>query len=82
MSPPDLTDHEEALLRDVVRVPISPITQRYTRLGWNPKTGNSTKDRVIEKHLAVFASVTTPTGVVKILSLTNAGRTFLQTKRS
>jgi hypothetical protein len=81
VSPMPVGDHEEELLRDVNALPISPITERYVRLGWNPKTGNTMKDRVIEKRLAVFEPVTTPTGVVKILSLTDSGRAFLVGKQ-
>lgn len=73
-----LSDREEALLRDIASQPISPITQRYERLGWNAKTGNSVKDLVIAKNLARFQLVSTPTARVKILSLTDAGVSYLE----
>jgi energy-coupling factor transporter ATP-binding protein EcfA2 len=75
-----VAEREETLLRDVNEQPIAPITERYARLGWNPKVGNSVKDAVIGKRLATFEAITTPTGVVKILSLTDAGRALLVTR--
>jgi energy-coupling factor transporter ATP-binding protein EcfA2 len=76
--PSALTAREEELLHDVARQPISTITDRYTRLGWNAKTGNATKDALIEKGYATFDPVTTPTGQVKILSLTAHARELLE----
>lgn len=70
---PVMTDRECALLADVAAQPISTITARYERLGWNYKTGNAIKDAVITKRLATFDPVITPTGQVKILSLTTDG---------
>ena len=74
---PGPTDREEQLLRDVAAMPISPITQRYERLGWNAKTGNTIKDAVIRKGFARFENVSTPTARVKILSLTDDGASCL-----
>src|SRR5581483_3571007 len=66
-----LSEREDQLLRDVAQTPISTLTNRYARLGWNAKTGNAIKDNVIAKGFATFEPVTTPTGQVKILSLTD-----------
>ncbi len=76
-APPMPTEREEQLLRDVAASPISTITNRYERLGWNYKTGNAIKDAVISKGFATFDPVTTPTGQVKILSLTDCARDLL-----
>lgn len=73
-------EKEDALLRDVNEHPISGVTRRYERLGWSAKTGNAAKDGVIRKGLAGFTSVTTPTGIVKILGLTEAGEAYLREK--
>lgn len=73
-----VSERETQLLRDVVEHPISTITKRYERLGWNYKTGNAIKDSVIAKELARFDPVVTPTGQVKILSLTDRGSDFLE----
>lgn len=75
---PTLNLREEELLHDVAARPISTITDRYERLGWNAKTGNASKDGVITKGFATFTSVVTPTGQVKILSLTDRAREFLE----
>jgi len=72
------TDRELDLLRDVAEHPISTITNRYERLAWNYKTGNAMKDAVIAKGLATFDPVVTPTGQVKILSLTDRARDLLE----
>jgi hypothetical protein len=66
------------LLRDVAEHPISMITHRYERLAWNYKTGNAIKDAVISKGFATFDPVPTPTGQVKILSLTDRARDLLE----
>lgn len=73
-----MTPREHALLTDVATTPISTITNRYERLGWNYKTGNTIKDSVISKGLATFHTVGTPTGQVKILSLTDHARGHLE----
>ncbi len=68
-----LGEREEALLRDVATTPISPITQRYQRLGWHVDAGNRAKDGIIKRGLARFDAVSTPRGQVKILTLTSEG---------
>lgn len=82
LTPPSLstkpvTEREGQLLRDVAAMPICPITQRYERLAWNAKVGNTIKDQVISKALARFETVSTPTARVKILSLTDEGVAYL-----
>jgi hypothetical protein len=72
--PKPATARDLQLLHDVVQHPISTITQRYARLGWNAKTGNAIKDSIIAKGYASFAAVTIPSGQVKILSLTEQAR--------
>jgi energy-coupling factor transporter ATP-binding protein EcfA2 len=76
-APLTVSEREMLLLRDVAETPIRTITQRYAHLGWNPRAGNAIKDALITKHLARFEPVPTPTGQVKILSLTDAGRDVL-----
>lgn len=75
-SPP--AERELQLLRDVAEHPISTITKRYERLGWNYRLGNTLKDAVIRNGLARFDPVSTPTAQVKILSLTDHGRDVLE----
>lgn len=71
-------EKETALLRDIAAHPISGVTARYERLGWNPKTGNNIKDHIITKGLAGFEDVPTATGRVKILTLTKKGEELLE----
>jgi hypothetical protein len=78
VTPAACSAREKELLLDVARQPISTITDRYARLGWNAKTGNTVKDVLLDKGLATFDPVTTPTGQVKILSLTEQAREILE----
>ena len=73
-----LSEREHALLVDIAEYPIATITERYQRLGWNTRTGNTTKDAAINKGFAYFEDVSIPTGRVRILSLTQKGRTYLR----
>lgn len=75
-----ITAREEELLRDIAAQPISLITKRYERLGWNAKIGNTIKDALISHGLARFDDVSTPTARVKILSLTQKGEAYLRTR--
>lgn len=77
---PSITEREAALLCDVAMVPISPITHRYQRLEWHMEIGNRVKNEIIKKGLARFDAVSTPTGQVKILTLTSAGIAILASR--
>jgi len=76
----EVTDQELEMLKDIVTHPISSITQRYKRLGWNSKTGNRVKDSILKMQLAYFEKVKIPKGQVKILSLSEKGQVFLYEK--
>lgn len=71
--PPPISERENALLIDILQFPITTITGRYQRLGWNAYTGNLVKDQLLNKGLAFFEPVSTPTGRVKILQLSATG---------
>jgi hypothetical protein len=75
-SSPAVSEREHALLLDILEYPIAGITERYERLGWNA-SGNKIKDQVLANALAYFDPVSTPTGRVKILCLTESGTTLL-----
>jgi hypothetical protein len=64
---------EETLLLDIAKWPISTVTERYQRLGWNPKTGNAIKNCIIRKGFAEFFTLDVQRGRVKLLSVTPAG---------
>jgi len=61
------------LFSDVLLYPVSKMTARYERLGWNQKTGNAVKNKLLGKGLVRVENVTTPHGRVRILSLTDSG---------
>ncbi len=72
-----VSEKEHALLVDIAEHPISYITERYSRLGWNPKTGNGIKDTVIAKELAQFEEIPRPNGAIRILCLTKEGESHV-----
>lgn len=76
----ELSEDEFTLLLDVVDHPISTITERYKRLGWNFKKGNNVKDCLLVEEVARFKGIKTPDGWVKILYLTRKGREVLKDK--
>ncbi|HEY4360274.1 MAG TPA: hypothetical protein VGN17_04875 [Bryobacteraceae bacterium] len=68
-----LRPREHELLLDVAAHPISAVTERYARLGWNPKTGNGIKDAVLQAGLVEFVVIDAGRTRVKLLTLTSAG---------
>jgi len=76
-APGPTSDKDDALLRDIAKNPISGITQRYSRLAWNPKTGHSVTRRLLARKLVAFEYVVTPNARIKILRLTIDGRAHL-----
>jgi len=74
----DLNEREFVFLKDIIENPISTITERYKRLGWSTRTANLVKDSLLSMDLAKFDEVAIPSGRVKILSLTQKGRTFMR----
>jgi hypothetical protein len=73
VSQEELRPREHELLLDVAAHPISTVTERYARLGWNPKTGNAIKDAVLSQGLVEFLTLEAGRGRVKLLMLTAAG---------
>lgn len=71
---PKPPSERDQLLHDDVQHPISTITQRYERLGWNAKPATRSRTASSAKGYASFTPVTTPTGQVKILGLTEQAR--------
>jgi hypothetical protein len=67
-----------ALLGDIGRYPISTVTERYQRLGWNPNTGNQIKDEILKRALAEFEVIDVQRGRVKLLTLTPAGEDLVR----
>jgi hypothetical protein len=75
-----ITDKEHALLADIARDPISTTTQRYDRLGWNPKIGTSTNKALLSRGLVEFELVNTTRAVTKILRLTPTAIAYVRSK--
>lgn len=73
-----IAEKEQLLLDDIAAFPISTVTQRYERLGWNPKTGNTTKDKLLASGLATFEVLPVLNSRVKLLALTERGSTTLR----
>jgi hypothetical protein len=72
-----LTARQVMLLQDIKDHPISTVTERYARLGWNPKTGTLVTGSVLDAGLARFEPVKTRTAQLKILTLTKQGATLI-----
>jgi hypothetical protein len=75
-----ITEKEHALLVDIAREPISTTTQRYDRLGWNPRVGTSTNKGLLLRGLVAFESVNTTRAVTKILRLTPAAVSYVRSQ--
>lgn len=72
-----ITPRDEMLLGAIRDHPSSTITEHYRRAGWHPEIGNRTKTSIITKGLARIETIRTPTGTVKLLTLTPLGREHL-----
>ena len=73
-----IAEKEQTLLDDIARFPISTVTQRYERLGWNPKTGNAVKDKLLASGLVVFEILPVLNSRVKLLAVTEQGAADLK----
>jgi len=69
-----LSDSERRFLEDIALQPISGVVARYTRLGMNRYQGNQIQNILLEKKLITWRGVSTMTGRLKVLVLTDAGK--------
>lgn len=69
-----ISDIEKRFLEDIAKFPISGVVARYARLGMNRYQGNQIQNRLIEKKLVTWRGVSTKTGRLKVLVLTDAGK--------
>ena len=69
-----LGENERRFLEDIASHPISGVVARYTRLGINRYQGNQIQNRLIEKKLISWRPVSTSSGRLKVLVLTDAGK--------
>jgi hypothetical protein len=77
----EVGSREHLLLLDIAAVPISKVTERYARLGWNPKTGTEIQNAVLRHGLADFVTLEIGRGSrVKLLTLTAAGEAIVRSE--
>ena len=65
-------------LNDINDYSLSGLTERYKRLGINPRVGNSIKQAVISGELAGIRKIVTRKGWVALLFLTEKGKGMLR----
>jgi len=71
-------DRERELLLDIVRHPVSVITERYKRLGWTAHTGTKVKRALLERQLVTQEDLPVPEGKVSLLKLTPKGKALVE----
>jgi hypothetical protein len=69
-----VSEGELEFLRDVDEHPVSPVTERYARVGLSPKQGTSLVSQLINRELLSAATIPIPGSHVKLLDLTPEGR--------
>jgi hypothetical protein len=65
---------ERRFLEDIARFPISGVVARYARLGLNRYQGNNLQRQLLDKGLICWRPVSTRTGRLKVLVLSDAGK--------
>jgi len=73
----DLTTKERKFLEDVLRCETSSITDRYHRLGFSSRFGNSVQNSLLLKGLLSSTLVSFGNSRIKAVSVTEKGRTML-----
>jgi hypothetical protein len=73
-----VTPEEKHLLADILLHNSSGMVERYNRLMISRRKGNWLKDSLIRKGFVTIDSLSTPTGTVKILKLSEAGKECLR----
>lgn len=69
---------EKSLLVDVLSYPVCAVSTRYKKLGMNPRQGTSLKDALVGKGYLNSVEISTGTGRVLLLELTDKGRGYLR----
>lgn len=72
-----LSEEEDALLRDVVDRPFAKLSERYEQLS-SVNKGNEAKQGLLEKGLVRERPVSAVRGRMKLLEVTDAGRSYLE----
>jgi hypothetical protein len=68
---------ERSLLRDIAENPLSVVTERYGRLGWNVYAGTAVKRKLLERGLVEQEKIGVPQGSVTLLKVTETGMGLL-----
>ena len=68
------------MLVDIAGYPLSVVTERYKRLGWNAGTGTKIKRSLLEKGLVEQEKVSVPHGSVTLLKVTQHGKSLLESQ--
>jgi DNA-binding MarR family transcriptional regulator len=72
-----LSDDARRILKDVIENPFTPLTERYERFSSRYK-GNKAKDDLLDSGVVIERTVSTGDGRLKLLELTEKGRTYLE----
>lgn len=75
---PDL----QRLLRHIAEHPFEQVTRRYSALGLSRRRGNALRQTLAQLGLVRPLAVSTPTGVLKLLELTDDSRSWLRRTQS
>ena len=65
-------------MEDVLRHPVSSVSERYFRLGLNAYQGNKLKEKLLQRDLVVGKDLPIPTGRIKVLELMAKGKETLE----
>jgi hypothetical protein len=72
-----LAEDERKFLVDIAKNPISGVVARYERIGINRYQGNKIQNSLIEKGLISWRPVSTKKGRLKVMVLTNRGKSAI-----
>ncbi|MBN2331036.1 MAG: ATP-binding protein [Candidatus Aenigmarchaeota archaeon] len=75
---PEIAPMEWDLLVDIAEHPLAVVTDRYTRLVWNARTGTKIKQTLLERELIKQDRIGVPNGSVTLLKVTEKGRELLK----
>lgn len=74
----NLEKEAKQLLIDFFHHPLLQTTERYRRLGWNPRKGNALKNNLLKRALIQPIDITTKTGRIRLFDLTPMGKQLLR----
>jgi len=72
-----LSNESNRLLKDIVKAPFKPLTDRYQQFSSSYK-GNKAKNELVEHGVVIERNVRTQNGKRKLLQLTDKGRSYIE----